>query len=142
MVGSNKFSASLNNMGRSNRVSPKTQQNPQNKTIKFDHQMEDKIRDQARKVFYLASELQEENLLPDAHGLLMTNERIVKIFPDKAKDLDYAYLEISETKFLVDKNRLLQFLADNNIPVESQKEGTNSTGGKVIRLLIGIKNLK
>ena len=133
-----KFSASVSSM----QPGKDTKDEMPKSTVKFDHELEDKIRVQSRKLIYLVSELKEEKIIPLAFGLLFTNEKVRKLFDIEKSTLTQAYLEYDQVKFSTIKDSVIQSLADSKIPVESQHDGLTPSGRKVIRLQIDIKALK
>ena len=72
---SNKFSASVHR-----RQAADGANSTPKKTDTFDHETEDKIRVQSRKLTYLVSDLKEEKIIPLTFGLMYTNDKLKKFF--------------------------------------------------------------
>ena len=134
-----KFSASVNRMNPSagNGSDEKLK-----KKITFNHELEDQIRIQSRKLISLVSDLKEENIIPATFGLLHTNERVSKQLSLEKADLNQAYLEYDSVKFKTIKSAVLQSLAESSILIESEIVSTNISGKTVHLLQINIKALK
>ena len=108
----------------------------------FNQEHEDNIRILSRKLIEFVIEMKEDKIVPQAHGLILQDQRLKQFFELGEKvNANYAFLEYNKSKFDGIKTKVIECLVDSNIPIIQLKDGKDTSDIDYTRLLIDITSL-